>query len=92
MTTSEISDLLGASTILGMGLVGLFFLRYWKSTRDRLFLILAVSFWLLAANRFALLFSADGEDRSWFYAVRLGAFVLILVGVWLKNRDPARAP
>ena len=41
--------------IAAMSLVAaLFFLRYWKSTRDRFFLFFALSFFIEAANRVAL--------------------------------------
>ena len=32
-------------------IAGLFFLRFWRDTRDRLFLLFALSFWLQAMTR-----------------------------------------
>lgn len=65
---------------------GLFFLRFWFETRDRLFLLFALSFWLQAATRLALsLVGQPEEDRTVLYLVRLVAFGLIIVAIAMKN-------
>ena len=66
---------------------GLFFLRFWKRTRDGLFVAFALAFWLLGLTQ-ALLALSDipVEERSWLYLLRLAAFSLILVSIWRKNR------
>jgi len=65
----------------------LFFLRFWKETRDRLFVIFSIAFAVLAANRALLvLFREVHEAHSWLYLVRLLAFVLILAAILDKNR------
>jgi hypothetical protein len=74
---------------------GLFFLRFWRKTHDRLFAIFALAFWLMGVNWLALSFtSADAEFRPALYLIRLLAFVLILFAILEKNRasrqDPAR--
>jgi hypothetical protein len=77
------------SGLITMGFVvsGLFFLRYFKQTRDVLFAAFAVAFWMLAANQALLVFvQIPLEERSWFYLLRLGAFVLILAAIVAKNR------
>lgn len=67
---------------------GLFFLRFWQETRDRLFASFAVAFWLLASNRVAFLFIDEAnEARSYIYVLRLLAFTLILVAIVDKNRS-----
>ena len=68
---------------------GLFFLRYWRSSRDPFFLYLMASFWLQAINQVVV-----GVTRSWNedapaqYVVRILAYGLILVAIWSKNRRP----
>jgi hypothetical protein len=78
--------------VAGYLVAGLFFLRFWKQSRDRLFALFAVAFWLLAAQRAAL---AMVEQRSpasaWLYVLRLAAFLLILAAVIDKNRPRAGA-
>ena len=66
---------------------GLFFFRFWRQTRDRLFLYFAGSFWLEALNRVALaLVPHADEQEPLFYLVRLIAYALILAAIWQKNR------
>lgn len=68
--------------------VGLFFLRYWLSTRDRFFLYFAVSFWLEAGSRGAMaILRSWSDDNPVHYLPRLLAYVLILVAIWEKNRS-----
>ena len=46
-------------------IAGLFFLRFWRETRDRLFLIFAIAFWLLGLTRFALvLYSSEAQAAA----------------------------
>lgn len=67
---------------------GLFFFRFWMRTRDVLFLTFAAAFLLLAANQGLLIFSGiEAEDRTWLYLLRLAAFLLILWGIWRKNKS-----
>jgi hypothetical protein len=70
----------------GFGIAGLFFLRFWARTRDRLFAAFAVAFWLMALNQAVAGFSraADGESGL-AYLLRLAAFGLIIVAVLGKN-------
>ena len=69
---------------------GLFFLRFWRKTRDRLFAVFALAFWLLAVNWTLLAISGQSEPRSALYVIRLCAFLFILAGIADKNR-PHRA-
>jgi hypothetical protein len=65
----------------------LFFLRFWRETGDRLFLIFSASFCLLAATRIGLgLSQVQQESSTHWYWVRLVAFLLILVAIVDKNR------
>ena len=68
---------------------GLFFLRFWRTTSDRLFLFFALAFWLLSASWLGLaVFNPADEARPYVYAIRLFAFALIIAGVTDKNRRP----
>ena len=66
-------------------IAGLFFLRFWTETRDRLFLIFAMAFWLLGLTRLALVI-VRVEEHNYVYWVRLAAFLLILFAIVDKNR------
>jgi hypothetical protein len=81
--------MLGA-IVMACAAVGLFFLRFWRKTGDRLFAIFAIAFWLLGLNWLALAFTPADEARTWLYLVRLLAFIVILYGIIDKNRAPAK--
>ena len=75
---------------LGWALAGLFFLRFWRQTRDRFFLFFAASFWIESINRVALgLWESASETTPLFYGIRLVSYGLILLAIWQKNRPRA---
>ena len=85
--TDSLNQLVSGAIVMSYVVVGLFFLRFWKRTRDRLFAFFAVAFWVLAGQRLALaLTTQTQEDQIFLYVVRLFAFVLILVAIADKNR------
>jgi hypothetical protein len=69
--------------------IALFFLRFWKKTRDRLFALFAPAFLLLGIERVVIV-SITGETRPFVYLIRLTAFLLILWAIWDKNRNRPR--
>jgi hypothetical protein len=71
---------------------GLFFLRFWRKTRDRLVVIFAIAFWILGLNWLCLAFTTVDEVRTILYMFRLLAFVLIIVGIVDKNRSTSVRP
>jgi Family of unknown function (DUF5985) len=80
-------DFLSGAITMGFLIAGLFFLRFWKGSRERLFLAFALAFWLLGLTQALLVFvDVPVEERSSLYLLRLAAFSLILVSVWAKNR------
>ncbi|HEX5461673.1 MAG TPA: DUF5985 family protein [Steroidobacteraceae bacterium] len=65
----------------------LFFLRYWRMGRDRLFLFLALAFVALSASWIALAsIRPSYEHRQIVYLLRLLAFAAIMLGIADKNR------
>jgi Family of unknown function (DUF5985) len=68
---------------LGHLTAGVFFLRFWKQTNDRLFVMFMLAFWLLGAIRVLMIFQT-GEDHV-YYWVRLAAYVIILAAIVDKN-------
>lgn len=67
--------------------IGLFFLRFWRLNRDRLFLFFFVAFWALSLNWLWLaLVPAVPETRHYGYLLRLLAFALISFAIVDKNR------
>ncbi len=67
--------------------IAVFFLRFWRRTRDRFFLFFAVAFGLEAVNRAVLgFYLSSSENEPFFYLIRLISFLLILVAIIDKNR------
>jgi len=65
---------------------GMFFLKFWKTTRDSLFLAFGASFIIEGLNRCAVLFiQKPNEGNPWIYLVRLLSMLLILVAILRKN-------
>ena len=80
-------DFLSGAITFGFVVAGLFFLRFWKRTRESLFVAFALAFWLLGLNQALLTFTdIPVEERSWLYLLRLAAFSLILISIWRMNR------
>jgi hypothetical protein len=77
----------------GYAMAGLFFLRFWWRTRDRLFAAFAWAFWLMALNQTVAGFSRhEHAENSAAYLLRLAAFALIMIAVLSKNRGRGSAP
>lgn len=65
----------------------LFFLRFWRDTRDPLFLAFGAAFGIEGLNRIGfLLLERPNEGSPVIYAVRLLASLLILAAILRKNR------
>lgn len=86
MTRLALGDFLNGAIVVACAAIGLRFLRFWRDTRERLFLLFALAFWTFAANWTALeVFHPPSESRFYFYFLRLVAFVLILAAILDKN-------
>lgn len=63
-----------------------FFLRFWRRTRDGLFLAFALAFFLLALNQaLTSLLGRPFEEHSWIYLLRLAAFSALIFAILRKN-------
>jgi hypothetical protein len=73
----------------GLLVCALLFLRSWRDTRDRLFLLFALAFAIEGLSRVVLAGSAHpSEGEPVFYVVRLVAYLIILGGIVDKNLRP----
>ena len=83
---------MGISFMLGMisalsFTAATFFLRFWRRTRDELFLAFALAFALLGIGQAILALSnIPTEERGSIFLIRLAAFALILIAILRKNR------
>ena len=80
------NDFLQGATMLASLGVALFFLKYWRSTGDRLFAVFSVAFVVFAVSRATLAgLEEDSEARTYIYLLRALAFVLIALAIVDKN-------
>ena len=78
--------LLGAIAAMSLT-AGAFFLKFWRKTRDVLFLAFGTAFIIEGLNRISVLFlERPNEGHPSIYMVRFLAFLLILAAIINKNR------
>lgn len=71
---------------MGFIIAGLFFVRFWRRTKDGLFVVFALAFWLLALNQAFLGIAGDANsNESWEFLPSLGAFGLLILAILIKN-------
>ncbi len=74
---------------------GVFFLKFWKASRDPFYLHFSIACWLLAFERVVVvtlsymlnLMTPEDESGSWIYIIRLVAFLIIFMAVLKKNQS-----
>lgn len=91
---TDASVLVGAVAMASF-VAAMFFLRFWRQTRDSFFLLFAAAFGIDAAARFVLALShVSAETEPLYYIPRLVMFGLIIIAIVQKNRpsrpDPPR--
>lgn len=73
---------------MGSFVIGLFFLKYWRLSRDGLFGAFALAFFIFGIERLALAqFGISSEQGGYLFWLRLLGFLLILYAVINKNRE-----
>jgi hypothetical protein len=85
-------SLISGAVVMASLVAALFFLRFWRQTRDRFFLLFSLAFVLDALTRLVLALSdIPNEQEPFYYLARLAMFGLILTAIIDKNRT-ARWP
>jgi hypothetical protein len=86
-------DFLAGAVTLAFIVAVVFFLRFWRRTRDRLFLAFSVAFALLALNQvLAFILNVYSEPQSFIYWLRVIGFMLILLAIMDKNLTARKGP
>jgi hypothetical protein len=76
----------GGAATLECLIAGLFFLRFWRRTGERLFLAFALAFWLLGLNAgLPTLLRRPAQTHGEVYLLQLAAFLLIILAILAKN-------
>ena len=85
MSTTSLA-FIGGLLSAGYAVAGVFFLSFWRWTRDSLFAVFAVAFWLMALNQaLPVLLGVPREEQGGIYLLRLAAFILIIGAILRKN-------
>lgn len=89
---TAMSAMISGALAAGLAVAALFFLKFWFRTRDRLFAMFSIAFFLLALQRVAIVATSSWmENAVWLYSLRLLAFLVILVAIIDKNRATERS-
>jgi magnesium-transporting ATPase (P-type) len=92
---TNVTVFLSGVTMATFSAAGIFFIRFWRTSRDRFFLLFAIACWLVAVERVVALFidsaleplwGTSSESLFWVYLVRLFAFIAIAIAIYEKNR------
>ena len=82
----------GAATMACV-IAALFFVRFWRRTREGLFLAFALAFLLLAANAaLPVVLQRPAHEHGEIYLLRLAGFVVIILAILGKNLSRRRVP
>ncbi|MDX1951535.1 MAG: DUF5985 family protein [Verrucomicrobiota bacterium] len=78
--------LLSGVCLMGAWACGYFFWRFWKTSRDVLFLYFAAAFWVFSVERVVLFaMQLNDELRPEVYIIRLAGFSLLVWGIVHTN-------
>jgi hypothetical protein len=89
--STAISMLQGAVAMASL-VASLFFVRFWRQTKDSFFLLFGIAFGLDALTRAVIGITATtDETEPLFYVARLVSFALIIAAILLKNRPQNRS-
>jgi hypothetical protein len=82
----HIRQLLTGAIVMGCLAAMTFFLRFWRSTGDRLFLLFGIAFGMMGLQQL-LLATQDTASESYplLFVIRLAAFTIILIAIVDKN-------
>jgi hypothetical protein len=87
-----VTYMLAGAVAMASAIIALFFLRFWRNSKDRFFLYFSLSFGIEALHRvYAAMTFEDAEDSPLHYLVRLLSYGLILLAILHKNL-PSRRP
>jgi hypothetical protein len=89
-----LKTLLDGAVMMAYLACALFFLRFYRQSKDRLFALFSLAFTLMGVHGVLGALVApdlDSERLHYLYVVRLVAYLLILGAIWDKNRAGRRS-
>jgi uncharacterized membrane protein len=91
MTASPFQIWIQGAVTMGYLVVALFFVSFWRETRDRMFTLFAAGFFILSLHRFAFAMTLDNPGwTNTVFSLRLLGYLFIL-GAIIDRRVRASA-
>jgi uncharacterized membrane protein YeiB len=88
-----IAGVISGAIIMGYAIAALFFAKFWRRTRDGLFLAFAAAFVLLAVGPLLMIvLEVPREEQSPFFLLRLAAFGILIAAIVAKSRGGGARP
>lgn len=86
-------DFIRGAVAMGFLVAAGYFFRFWRETRDRLFLLFAAAFVLISANNvLQTVINETVRNNILPYVIRLLAFLIIATAIIDKNVRPSDTP
>lgn len=82
----QIATFISGAMFTACLVAGLFFLKFWKRSRELLFLLFCIAFWIFATERVVLILLQATENKAFIYLLRLSGYLCIIAAIVLKNR------
>ena len=83
---NSLFPILSGAIIMGYFAIGLFFIQFWRQSRDTLFMMFALAFWAFAIERGIIhIISPEYELRPLVFVTRIIGYILIVIGIVHKN-------
>jgi len=79
------NQILIGAIAMASAVVSLFFIRFWKRTKDTFFLCFAISFLLDGLSRLIMGATSLQDSSSLIYVIRMFAYFLIIYAIYIKN-------
>lgn len=85
------SNFLYGAIFMAAATAAIFFLRFYRRTRDRFFMYFFASFALESSSRLLAVMWGD-QNNDWLYVLRIVTYALILIAIIDKNlpREPSK--
>lgn len=82
----EVASFIAGMVSLGFIAAAMFFVQFYRETKDRFFLYFTAAFVLFAINQSVpIAWHIDADDQAPIYLGRLAGYVLIIIAVAQKN-------
>ncbi len=81
----DLNNFVSGAVSMGYVAIGLFFLRFYLRTGDRLFVMFSAALLLLASVRLTMIFLDQPNEHHYLYWIRFVGYLLILLAIIDKN-------